>query len=112
MPHRPVVRRREIPRRLFVYILTNKSGTLYTGVTNDLERRMYEHRNHVVSGFSARYLVDRLVYFEEHNDADTAISREKQIKGWLRRKKIALVESVNPDWRDLAADWFPPLNGE
>lgn len=73
---------------------------------------MYEHRNHTVPGFIAKYRTDRLVYFEEHNDANTAISREKQIKGWLRRKKIALIESMNPDWRELASDWFPQGSGE
>jgi putative endonuclease len=65
-------------------------------VTNDLERRMHEHKNHVVRGFTAKYAVDRLVYFEDYSDAETAIAREKQIKGWLRRKKIALIEAGNP----------------
>ncbi len=97
---------------MFVYIVTNRSGTLYTGVTNSIERRMYEHRNRAVPGFSRRYFTDRLVYFEEYNDAGTAIAREKEIKGWLRRKKIALIESLNPDWRDLAADWFPRKSEE
>ena len=75
-------------------------------MTNDLERRMYEHKNHIVSGFTAKYAVDRLVYFEECGDAETAIARAKQIKGWLRRKKIALIEAANPGWRDFAEDWF------
>ncbi len=86
----------------FVYIMTNKSGTLYTGVTNNLERRIYEHKHHLVKGFTNKYNIDKLIYFEETNDINAAISREKQIKGWLRKKKIALIESMNPGWKDLA----------
>ena len=86
----------------FVYIMTNKSGTLYTGVTNNLERRIYEHKHHLVKGFTKKYKIDKLVYFEETNDIHAAISREKQIKGWLRKKKIALIESMNPGWKDLS----------
>jgi putative endonuclease len=86
----------------FVYIMTNKSGTLYTGVTNNLERRVYEHKHHLVKGFTNKYNIDKLVYFEETNDINAAISREKQIKGWLRKKKIALIESMNPGWKDLS----------
>jgi putative endonuclease len=82
--------------------MTNKSGTLYTGVTNNLERRIYEHRHHLVKGFTNKYNIDKLVYFEETNDINAAISREKQIKGWLRKKKIALIESMNPGWKDLS----------
>jgi putative endonuclease len=86
----------------FVYILTNKSGNLYTRVTNNLERRVYEHKHHLVKGFTNKYNIDKLVYFEETNDINAAISREKQIKGWLRKKKIALIESMNPGWKDLS----------
>ena len=86
----------------FVYIMTNKSGTLYTGVTNNLERRIYEHKQHLVKGFTHKYKINKLVYFEETNDIHAAISREKQIKGWLRKKKIALIESINPGWKDLS----------
>jgi len=86
----------------FVYIMTNKSGTLYTGVTNNLERRIYEHKHHLVNGFTKKYKIGKLVYFEETNDINAAISREKQIKGWLRKKKIALIESMNPGWKDLS----------
>jgi putative endonuclease len=82
--------------------MTNKSGTLYTGVTNNLERRIYEHKHHLVNGFTKKYRIEKLVYFEETNDINVAISREKQIKGWLRKKKIALIESMNPDWKDLS----------
>jgi putative endonuclease len=100
--------RRRVPKSMvrqyqyFVYIMTNKSGTLYTGVTNNLERRIYEHKHHLVKGFTNKYNIDKLVYFEETNDINAAISREKQIKGWLRKKKIALIESINPGWKDLS----------
>ena len=86
----------------YVYIMTNKSRTLYTGVTNDLERRVYEHKQKLVPGFTAKYNITRLVYFEVTQDVQAAITREKQIKGWLRSKKIALIESVNPEWKDLS----------
>jgi putative endonuclease len=75
---------------------------LYTGVTNDLNRRMYEHKNKVIKGFTQKYNVSKLVYFEETTDAYSAISREKQIKGGSRAKKIALIETINPDWKDLS----------
>ena len=93
-------------RAYYVYTLTNPSGTLYTGVTNDLKRRVWEYKQKLVSGFAKRYNVSRLVYFEETSDVYAAISREKQIKAWRREKKVALIESVNRDWRDLSADWF------
>jgi putative endonuclease len=92
-------------KQFCVYIMSNKSRTLYTGVTNDLERRVYEHKKKLVPGFTAKYKIDRLVYYEVTQDINAAISREKQIKGWLRAKKIALIESANPDWRDLSVDW-------
>ncbi len=85
--------------------MTNKSRTLYTGVTNDLERRVYEHKQKLVPGFTAKYNITRLVYFEVTQDVQAAITREKQIKGWLRSKKIALIESVNPEWKDLSMGW-------
>ena len=75
------------------------------GVTNDLERRLYEHREKLVEGFTRRYNVTRLVYFEASDDISSAIAREKQLKGWLRARKVALIESVNPDWHDLSNDW-------
>jgi putative endonuclease len=93
-------------RQYFVYIITNKSRTLYTGVTNNLERRVYEHKNKLVPGFTSRYNIRTLVYFEETPDVISAIAREKQIKGWLRSKKISLIEAVNPQWIDLSAEWF------
>jgi len=93
-------------RQYCVYILTNKSGTLYVGVTNDLERRMSEHKGALVAGFTKKYKVNRLMYYETFNDVDAAIYREKQIKGWRREKKIALIEAENPTWKDLSEDWF------
>jgi putative endonuclease len=90
----------------FVYILSSSSGTLYTGVTNDLHRWMYEHKNKLVPGFTERYNVTRLVYFEETRDIDAAIRREKEIKGWLRKRKIELIVGMNPTWKDLSEDWF------
>ena len=92
-------------KQFYVYIMTNKSRTLYTDVTNDLARRVYEHRKKLVAGFTAKYNIDRLVYYEATEDVNSGISREKQIKGWLRAKKIALIESMNPKWMDLSARW-------
>ncbi|HTW57796.1 MAG TPA: GIY-YIG nuclease family protein [Terriglobales bacterium] len=90
----------------FVYILSNRSKTLYTGVTNSLIRRVREHKAGIGSGFAAKYKLDRLVYFERFQDVRNAIEREKEIKSWLRRKKIALIVSVNPAWRDLSLEWY------
>ena len=93
-------------RRYWVYALTNKpNGTLYVGVTNSIERRMWEHKTGAVTGFTKQYGLKRLVYFEEYRDVTEAISREKEIKGWLRVKKAALIRKDNPLWRDLAEDW-------
>lgn len=91
----------------YVYIMTNKYNTvIYTGITNDLQRRVYEHKQKLVPGFTSKYNITKLVYFDEGADVNEAIQREKQIKGWLRRKKIALIESENPEWRDLSDDWY------
>ena len=92
-------------KHYYVYIITNRSQMLYTGVTNNLQRRMYEHKHHLVVGFTSKYQITCLVYFEETFDVYVAIAREKEIKGWLRVKKIALIESMNPDWRDLSEEW-------
>jgi putative endonuclease len=89
----------------YVYIMTNHSRTLYTGVTNNLKRRVAEHKSKIVPGFTRKYNIDKIVYFEVTNDVYSAITREKQIKGWARKKKIALIESANPEWRDLSEDW-------
>jgi len=91
----------------YVYILTNKSRTLYVGMTNNLERRIYEHKNKLVPGFTSRYNLNVLLYYEQTADVLSAIAREKQIKGWLRSEKIALIESQNPKWLDLSARIFP-----
>ena len=90
-------------KRYYVYIATNPSRTLYVGVTSDLARRAAEHQAKTHQGFAARYNVSQLVYFEETADVLSAIAREKQLKGWSRRKKVALVESFNPAWTDLGA---------
>jgi putative endonuclease len=93
-------------KQYYVYILTNASRRLYVGVTNNLERRVYEHQHKIVLGFTSEYNINRLVYFETTRDAVAAIAREKQIKGWLCSKKITLIESLNPTWEDLSAGWF------
>ena len=90
---------------VYVYIMSSKSGTLYTGITNNLDRRVYEHKQFLVPGFTAKYHCTRLVYFEEYSEARCAIAREKQIKGWLRSKKISLIQAMNPHWNDLAQNW-------
>ena len=93
-------------RVYFVYIMTNRSKTLYTGVTNSLVTRVRGHKSGSGSAFTSKYKLDRLVYFERFEDVHRAIGREKQIKGWLRIKKIALIVSVNPTWRDLSLEWY------
>ena len=93
-------------RSYFVYIMTNRSKTLYTGVTGHLERRALEHKQSIKGKFAARYKIDRLVYFESFDSIHSAIAREKQIKGLLLIKKIALIVSMKPEWRDLSAEWF------
>ena len=94
-------------RRFFVYIMTNgpRSHVLYTGVTGNLPHRVFQHKNRLVAGFTKRYNLTRLVYYEEFVYPDAAIAREKEIKGWRRSKKIQLVESMNSHWHDLAEKW-------
>ena len=92
------------PRNYYVYIMSSLSSALYTGVTNDLERRVFEHKEGRPGSFTARYNVNRLVYFEEFADINQAIAREKEIKSLTRRHKIKLVESMNSDWRDLSQE--------
>ncbi|MGA7564239.1 MAG: GIY-YIG nuclease family protein [Desulfobaccales bacterium] len=92
-------------KQYYVYILANKGKMLYTGITNDLERRVWEHKQHQIDGYTKKYDIAKLVYYEATNDVLAAITREKQIKGWLRKKKIALIESMNLEWKDLSADW-------
>ena len=93
-------------RQYYVYILSNRTRTLYVGVTNDLQRRVYEHKSRLVEGFTKRYYLNYLVYFEESTDVSSAIAREKQIKSWRRAKKIDLIESTNPQWKDLSLEWY------
>jgi len=94
-------------KQFFVYIMSNDptSAVLYTGITGDLRRRVWQHKNKLIRGFTNRYNLTRLVYFERFFYPDAAINREKEIKGWRRSKKIALIESKNPRWEDLAKDW-------
>ncbi len=94
-------------RTYYVYIITNKwNTTLYIGVTNDLGRRMYEHKQGLVEGFSKKYNLRKLLYFEETDDVQAAIEREKQLKKWRRDKKIVLIKKVNPQFEDLSTEWF------
>ena len=99
-------------RDYYVYILSNYSGTFYVGVTNDLERRVAQHRTKRLDGFTKKYNVTSLVYYEHTNDVTSAIEREKQIKAWRRSKKLDLIQSMNPDWKDLAAEWKLARVGE
>ena len=90
-------------KHFYVYLLTNwNNKVMYVGVTNDLQRRLYEHKNKVVKGFTEKYNVDKLIYFEETGDVISALAREKEIKKWRREKKNNLVISINPEWRDLS----------
>jgi putative endonuclease len=101
-------------REYFVYILSSATRTLYIGVTNDLARRLYEHKHKLVPGFTSKYGVTRLVYYEATGNVHEALAREKQLKGWLRAKKIALIEATNPGWEDLSRGWYAgaPAPGE
>ncbi len=103
----------QVVKTYFVYIMASRSRTLYVGVTNHLERRVLEHKRKLLPGFTRRYRLERLVYYETWGDIRAAIRREKQIKGWLRAKKIALIQSMNSGWSDLSEGWFgnadPPL---
>ena len=92
----------------YVHMMGSASRrALYTGVTADLNKRVFEHKNNLIDGFTSKYKCHRLVYFETFNNVVDAIAREKEIKGWRREKKTKLVESLNPEWKDLAADWYP-----
>jgi putative endonuclease len=94
----------------YVYILSNDTHRLYVGATDDLPKRVYEHRNRILpNAFTARYTYDRLVYFEVFNSVNEAFAREKQIKGWTRKKKTALIEAKNPRWHDLSRTWLEAL---
>ncbi|MEA5551620.1 GIY-YIG nuclease family protein [Anabaena cylindrica UHCC 0172] len=95
-------------KQLYVSLHTSVFFRLptYTGVTNDLQRRIYEHKQKLIPGFKQKYNITKLVYYEETSDIQVAIEREKQIKGWLRSKKILLIESINPNWQDLSIEWY------
>ncbi len=93
-------------REYYVYIMASRSRVLYTGVTSNLFLRVYQHKQKALPGFTARYNITRLVYYEAHTRVEDAIQREKQIKGWRRSKKVALIESLNPEWRDLSEGWY------
>src|ERR1700682_2681350 len=90
-----------------VYIMGSLSGTLYIGVTGNLHKRVFEHKFHRIEGFTDKYQVERLLYWESFDEVQKAINREKQLKGWRRSKKVALIESVNPHWLNFAREWFP-----
>jgi putative endonuclease len=92
-------------KQFYVYILASKrNGTLYVGVTSDLTQRVWQHKSKLVGGFTKKYGVDKLVYYEVHREANSAITREKQIKKWRRAWKVRLIEEGNPDWKDLYGD--------
>ena len=93
-------------REYYVYIMASRGKTLYIGVTNDLVRRAFEHKEGLTGSFTARYKITKWVYVENTNDVRAAIEREKQLKAWRRSKKVALVESVNPEWKDLSLRWY------
>ena len=97
-------------REYYVYILTNETHRLYVGVTGDLRRRMYQHKNGLTPGFASRYNLRWLAYYETTTDVQSAIAREKQIKGWKRHGKVALIELENPGWVDLSAEWSEALD--
>jgi putative endonuclease len=92
-------------KQYYVYIMANFSGTIYTGVTNNLERRVYQHKNKLIKGFTSKYNINKLVYYEAHYDINKAIQREKQIKSANRAKRVALIESMNPEWADLGRNF-------
>jgi putative endonuclease len=93
-------------QRFYVYILANRSRNLYTGMTGNLKARVLQHKQGTVEGFSRRYRINRLVYFQSFDNPRTAIEWEKRVKAWRRDKKIALINAANPTWEDLAANWF------
>ncbi len=94
----------------YVYIMISSSRrALYIGVTNSLDRRVFQHKNNEFEGFSSRYQAHRLVWFERYSNSQTALAREKQLKGWRRTRKNWLVQLTNPEWRDLSADWGKPI---
>jgi len=93
-------------KTFYLYIMASKTGTLYVGMTNNIKRRVYEHKYHLTPGFTDKYRVERLLYVETINDPVSAIKREKQIKAWRREKKVSLIDSINPQWNDMSQDWY------
>jgi putative endonuclease len=93
-------------KEYYVYIMANESQTLYIGITNDLQRRVFQHKRKTIDGFTRKYNITQLVYFESTPDVSAAVAREKQIKGLLRKKKIELIAVMNPLWKDLSEGWF------
>jgi len=93
-------------KNYYLYIMSSHSGTLYVGVTSNIKKRGWEHKNHLVPGFTDKYKVDKLLYFERIGDSSSVINREKQIKKWRREEKIKLIDSLNPQWIDLSQDWY------
>lgn len=93
-------------KQYFVYIMANNAKMTYIGVTNDLKRRVYQHKEKLIPGYTAKYNLTQLIYFETTSDIKSAILREKQMKGWLRARKIDLINEHNPGWKDLSQDWF------
>jgi putative endonuclease len=98
-------------RSYCVYIMGSLSGTLYIGFTGNLHKRVFEHKFHQMEGFTNKYDVERLLFWASYDDVHKALAREKQLKGWSRAKKIALIESRNPHWLDLAKEWYPWMTG-
>ena len=92
-------------KEYYVYIMASRSGVLYIGVTSNLNQRVFKHKNETIEGFSQKYKTKKLVYFEVCTDVEAAITREKQLKGWRRSKKDALIDQMNPEWRDLSRGW-------
>ncbi len=93
-------------KTFYVYIMASQTGTLYVGIINNIKRRIYQHKNHEVPGFTDKYNIDRHLYFEILGDSLSAIRREKQIKTWRREKKVQLIDSQNPSWNDFSEDWY------
>jgi len=91
-------------KTFYVYIMGSKSGTLYVGMTSDIKKRVYEHKNHSMPGFTDKYNIDKLLYVETTGGPSSSINREKQIKAWKREKKVALIDSINSEWNDLSED--------
>ena len=103
----------KVGKTYYVYLLTNKGNSvLYAGVTNNLERRIYEHKNKLIDGFTKKYNLGKLVYYESTTEVQSAIAREKQIKGWTRKRKNDLIEGINPEWKDLSEEWDSSLRSE